>query len=249
MINIDIALAFKIALLDSLLLLFSRLLNKMLQNEKLTDDEIRILQSEPKFQESLHAVETLGIAEQYSPDLLFPVAAVHHYTNNKNKDYINLQRCLRSNNCNAFFTVLAKAMNCALISDELRTYAGTVHRFRQMREAEVDAYRECKRSGDPILYPTFTSTTKSIDVLNKIIGEPYLYEPDSDARKVWLRIKSISGKDIESISYFGRLFKEFETHNEEEVLFKPGTYFEVVLIKQSPNEQSGELICIDLNEL
>jgi len=111
-----------------------------------------------------------------------------------------------------FNTRFGKILNQCL--SKLDNYQGVVFRCVNLTTAEVTRYFEALRINKPIIEYAFISTSKS-ELTAIAFGQNTKFA-----------IYSETGKEIEKIAKFGK----HNPPNEKEVLFKSGTYFNILEI-------------------
>ena len=137
---------------------------------------------------------------------VFEKTLVYDYTKN---GYENINNELRSGSGSALEVI--KLLERVL--RKLPNHEGVVHRTAHLTQKQLQGYRSAMRSGKLVNEPSFISTSKSPLIARMM-----------PRFNVKFQIISKGGKLIEDMSYMG----VHTPPNEEEVLFCPGSKFEIL---------------------
>ncbi len=168
---------------------------------------------------ALQEVIRQNIGEELPFLSIYEKTLVYEYTN---EGYENLNETLWAGKESEF----ERYLNAVL--DKLPDYVGVVHRGTVLTKNEVERYILAFEQNSLITEPAFTSASKSI-----------LTAGVFSKGKVLFQIFSKSGKEIDTLSFYGRRSEQ----DEKEVLFKSKTQFLVGEVRVE-----GEKIFITLVE-
>jgi hypothetical protein len=143
---------------------------------------------------------------------IFEKTLIYHYT----KDgYASVNRELREGSKHSELSALLERS-----LKKLPDYVDEVHRTTFLGNTALDRYRSALNTGAPVTELAFISSSRSPKT-SRIM-------PRYNTR---FQIASNHGKSIEDISYAG----SHTVENEKEVLFCPGSKFEVLQVTTMPN--------------
>lgn len=142
-------------------------------------------------------------------------AAIYFYTD---EGYEALNRGLHATG-GRLTSIMEQGLAAALA--KLPPYEGEVISGVRLTPAQLQQYRACLQSEQPVSWPAFLSASQRIG-----IARQYLH----NGKNCLFVIQSRTGRPIEEVSKFG-----VNGQNEHEVLFAPNTQFEVLGIEDEPD--------------
>lgn len=166
--------------------------------------------------------ESLGVYLQKSyPEIPnTEKAAIYHYTRGDTSAYRQLNNQLRKGNLSEFNQAFSELLSSGL--SKLPVEEATVYRTVRLNKTNLTHWKELAASKDCITFKGYTSTSKDINSVGKMIDEKARSRKNNET-DILLVIKGKSGHPIEDLSQFGGRFQGKQ--NQRELLFDKGMRF------------------------